>query len=564
MSSACEAAGLVMPKLLDAALAAIASPSVRGVIDDALFYCGVREFVIDNIVVGPYRELVAVKLAKALSALSMVIVTLWVAIQGFNFISGQGKQAVLPALYQTGKLVLVLSLVSLLAKESPFVIEAVENFKNLISHAVADGSSVTTLIDVNLGITAMLSSINDAIRSVESQRDPNLITSTVGLLGQSGPAMLTGTLLLLTELSVTLAIMLAPLFIFFLIFQQTAQLFWSWAKFLLGALFSLATLTLVASLALQATALYGATVVAAFYTNSGDGLGGMINAFAGGPFDINASSLRLAALGTLMTAIIVSVPPVIMGFFGGAAAFTTGAMVSMGGAGMMAQQLGAGKSAGTGAPALGQSAGASGGGGGAGASTASGGALSPAQQSPAGLEARGSRAFSVGDEAPSSAQHTLQHVGNRMGPVDDMTDAGTKQDGSTPPGGGRVGLAPQLAGADRPDAPGGLGWVQTRQQDLLQAQELNFNHKTGVYEPSTSHAALNAPNSTLGRGGKLHVSGSQGATGAAAAGEGSGTGSRHDTPTHMANGSQRAAASEGAAKRPVPPQGRGNNRPESA
>src|SRR5690606_16883789 len=168
-------------------------------------------------------------------------------------------------------------------------------FKDLISQGVADGADVTTLIDLNLGVAAMLSSINDSIRSVESQRDPNVVTSAVGLLGQSGPAMLTATLLLLTELSVTLAIMLSPVFIFFLIFQQTAPLFWSWAKFLLGALFSMATLTLVASLALQATALYGATVVAAFYTNSGDGLGGMINTIAGGPFDINASSLRLAA-----------------------------------------------------------------------------------------------------------------------------------------------------------------------------------------------------------------------------------------------------------------------------
>lgn len=464
MASACEAAGLVLPGFLDAALGAITSESVRGVIDDAVFYCGVREFVIDGIVVGPYRELVAVKLAQALGVLSLVVVTLWVAVQGFQLLSGQSKQAVLPTVYRTGKLVLVLSLVSMLAKESPYVVESVESFKDLISHAVADGADVTTLIDVNLGITAMLSSINDAIRSVESQRDPNVVTSTVGLLGQSGPAMLTATLLLLTELSVTLAIMLSPLFIFFLIFQQTTALFWSWAKFLLGALFSMATLTLVASLALQATALYGATVVAAFYTNSGDGLGGMINAFAGGPFDINASSLRLAALGTLMTAIIVSVPPVIMGFFGAAAAFTTGAMVSMGGAGMLAQQMGAGKSAGMGAPALGTSAGVGGG--------RDAGSPPSQYQNPAYLGQQGLARSQVGDggAAPSLSSQTMQHISGRLhgaGGVAEVTDVTPKQLASPA---GRHGLAsgsPAAVGySGSGGAAGSLGEVQQRQGRL--------------------------------------------------------------------------------------------------
>jgi len=41
MPSVCQAAGLVMPCFLDAVLWAIASPSVCGVTDGAVFYCGV-------------------------------------------------------------------------------------------------------------------------------------------------------------------------------------------------------------------------------------------------------------------------------------------------------------------------------------------------------------------------------------------------------------------------------------------------------------------------------------------------------------------------------------------
>lgn len=552
MPSACQAAGLVMPGFLDAALGAIASPSVRGVIDDAVFYCGVREFVIDGIVVGPYRDEVAVKLAQALGMLSMVIMTLWVAIQGFSFISGQAKQTVVPMLLRTGKIVLVLSLVTLLAKESPFVVESVEDFKDLISQGVADGADVTTLIDLNLGVAAMLSSINDSIRSVESQRDPNVVTSAVGLLGQSGPAMLTATLLLLTELSVTLAIMLSPVFIFFLIFQQTAPLFWSWAKFLLGALFSLATLTLVASLALQATLLYGATVVAAFFTNSGDGLGGIINTIAGGPFDINASSLRLAALGTLMSAIIISVPPVIMGFFGAAAAFTTGAMTAMGGGAMMlAQQMGAGKSAGPGIPALaaGQPAAAG---------AAGGGALLPAQQNPGYLTQQGSGQFTAGGGLMSS-----QYMQQMKSIFSGGSGEGGAAAGQAAPAGQR-GLAPQPGEGG---GSGGLNTVQMRERQLIEAQEMRADH-TGVYRTASADAAL-AHDPSLGRQGHLPVSGAggggavgaglpasaaagpSGTNGAAGAAQGSG-GGNNDAPTHAGD---KPSAPPAPQARPSVPEG---------
>src|SRR5690606_31622585 len=125
----------------------------------------------------------------------------------------------------TGKMVLILSLVGLVAANSPVIVDWVGDFKNLISQAVANGTDITTLVDLNLGITSLLNSITESMKAVDNGKDPNAITTTVGLIGQSGPAMLVAVLLMLTELSVTLAIMLAPLFIFFLLFQQTTALF---------------------------------------------------------------------------------------------------------------------------------------------------------------------------------------------------------------------------------------------------------------------------------------------------------------------------------------------------
>ena len=316
------------------------------VLNDAFFYCSVREYIMDDIIQGPYRELVAQKLAMALGVMSTVIMTIWVSFQGFQIISGANRNPIVPLFMQTGKMVLILSLVGLVAANSPVIVDWVGDFKNLISQAVANGTDITTLVDLNLGITSLLNSITESMKVVDNGKDPNAITTTVGLIGQSGPAMLVAVLLMLTELSVTLAIMLAPLFIFFLLFQQTTALFWSWAKFILGALFSMATLTLIGALVLKATAIYGGSVVIAYY-------GGILSGT--GLFDISGSSLRLAALGTLMSAIIMAIPHTIMQFFGAGAGFAAGAF-GFAGAGAVAGSLGAAKGlgAGTGVAALAQ------------------------------------------------------------------------------------------------------------------------------------------------------------------------------------------------------------------
>ena len=316
------------------------------VLNDAFFYCSVREYIMDDIIQGPYREVVAQKLALALGVMSTVIMTIWVSFQGFQIITGANRNPIVPLFIQTGKMVLILSLVALIAANSPVIVDSVTDFKNLISQAVADGADITTLVDLNLGITSLLNSITESMKALEDGKDPNAITTTVGLIGQSGPAMLVAVLLMLTELSVTFAIMLAPLFIFFLLFQQTTALFWSWAKFILGALFSMATLTLIGALVLKATAIYGGSVVLAYY-------GGSL--VPGGLFDISGSSLRLAALGTLMSAIIMAIPHTIMQFFSAGAGFAAGAF-GFAGAGAVAGSLGAAKGLGAGAGyALGQS-----------------------------------------------------------------------------------------------------------------------------------------------------------------------------------------------------------------
>ncbi|EWS66172.1 hypothetical protein Y695_00575 [Hydrogenophaga sp. T4] len=79
-----------------------ASADLLTVLNDAFFYCSVREYIMDDIIQGPYRELVAQKLAMALGVMSTVIMTIWVSFQGFQIISGANRNPIVPLFMQTG------------------------------------------------------------------------------------------------------------------------------------------------------------------------------------------------------------------------------------------------------------------------------------------------------------------------------------------------------------------------------------------------------------------------------------------------------------------------------
>lgn len=479
------------------------------VLNDAFFYCSVREYIMDEIIQGPYRELVAQKLAMALGVMSTVIMTIWVSFQGFQIISGANRNPIVPLFMQTGKMVLILSLVGLVAANSPVIVDWVADFKNLISQAVANGTDITTLVDLNLGITSLLNSITESMKVVDNGKDPNAITTTVGLIGQSGPAMLVAVLLMLTELSVTLAIMLAPMFIFFLLFQQTSALFWSWAKFILGALFSMATLTLIGALVLKATAIYGGSVVLAYY-------GGILSGT--GLFDISGSSLRLAALGTLMSAIIMAIPHTIMQFFGAGAGFAAGAF-GFAGAGAVAGSLGAAKGlgAGTGVAALGQNQPKNSGTGGQ--AGIAGGQSSQAPGQIGGSQSLTQSGYSgSGNGGVFSAQSAIERFNSQA------LQTGSPGDGSTGPRNlsGSRGLA---------NDSGATGFQSVRQNQYAMEQSGELRREGSMNNLSTGNPAVLARNAEVmtlderrgvyttpgtdaalagsaGRGGDLRVSGS--------------------------------------------------------
>lgn len=328
-----------LPAFLLTALGSLDAKYVS-MIDDAVFMCSMREYLIQDMLIDTYREAVAANLAKVLGYLSTAIITIWVAYQGFMIIGGTNKEPILSLAYKSGKIMLVMGLVTVIAGQSPAVATAILDFQALITAAiVGEGSDVYQIIDINLALAQVFNALIDGlVGGQQAGANGKELTTMAGLVGQSGPAMLVSVLAIMAEISITLAIMLSPLFIFFLLFQQTSAMFWTWVKFLLGTMVSLAVLALLSGILLKMMMFYGATVLGAFYLNAA--AAGLVSV------DIGGSAMRMASMGALASALIMLVPPLIMQFFNSGASFAAGAMMGMvgggaaGGAMGLAKQLG--------------------------------------------------------------------------------------------------------------------------------------------------------------------------------------------------------------------------------
>lgn len=523
----CSTAAL--PAFLVTALTGLDNRYVA-MVNDAVFVCSVREYLIDDMLIGTYRELVAAKLATALAYMSTTLVTIWVAYQGFMIISGANRQPILGLAYKTGKMVLILSLVALVARNSPVIADTVLDFQELVTAVVVDeGTDVYRTIDINLALAQVFNALIDGfVGGAQANAEGKSLTQMAGLVGQSGPAMLVSVMAIMAEISITLAIMLAPLFLFFLLFQQTAAMFWSWVKFLLGTMFSLAVLALVSGILLKMM-MYGATVLAGFFLNA-SAMGSVVSV------DVGGSAMRMAMLGALSTALLVMIPPLIMQFFNSGASFAAGAMMGAMGGGAAA-------------------------GGVVGLANAMGG-----QQQPAGVGASsgGSGArletsregAGVATESPATrnTQMALQRTG-----VFGSAGAGERLSYGTSPAPGSLGVAsrvPESQGlaflrqkqsSDEFRDPGNASSsrpveVESAESTSVQppVADLTYDATRGVYVGAGTEAALAGD---AGKGGRLKVSQGEG-----------------DTSVHRGNQGP-VATSNGAPARPRVPFGAPADKP---
>lgn len=344
-------------------------------LSDASFYCNLRNYILYDSIVDKWLFFVVNNLSRVVLVMSSAFVTIWVILAGLKLMSGANREPVLELLFRGAKIVLVLSLLTAMLGNTGTIIHTVLGLQNSITTIITGSDlGVDRLIDMNIAISQVMNMVVEDVTNttIDQANKTGSMSIFAGLLGQSGPAILTSILVLLSQIAIVFALMLAPLFIFFLLFKQTSPLFWSWSKFLLGTFISLCFLAIVSTIAMSASVSYGLTIMVSFVLNSvadaGDaldatpvqiGLGVVAEVLiglltnGGDRVDMSGATMRLGMMGALFATLIVAVPPLIMQMFNASLGYASNVMGSMGIIRPMGQPVGGG---GTASPQSGQQA----------------------------------------------------------------------------------------------------------------------------------------------------------------------------------------------------------------
>jgi len=247
------------------------------------------------------------------SAIALVMVTLWIMIQGYRIITGQMHESLMAMVTNMTRVVVIVTVATTMGIFGTNLHQLFTTDLSTGINQMFTGSNETAAqtIDNNLAWTQLALGAIDAVQVPSGDQATNDTKNHALLLagfGTASPPMAAGAMLLLYNFALALFIGLGPLFILCLIFEQTKGLFQKWLMYGLGTLFSMAMLSFVSSLALQLTLRVAAALWSANVINNKIGLGAE---------GLSSQALQQGGIGLLMTVLIISVPPMAAMFFQG-------------------------------------------------------------------------------------------------------------------------------------------------------------------------------------------------------------------------------------------------------
>ncbi|MEX0178489.1 MULTISPECIES: type IV secretion system protein [unclassified Stenotrophomonas] len=246
--------------------------------------------------------------------ISLVLMTLWVLIQGFRIVTGRSRDSMMILVTNMARAALIVSVASSMGMFGTNLHSFLtKNVRDEITYVVTGShDSPEDQIDENL---AYLQVALASIDAIDVMADPEMIEEKsramlyVGL-GTAGPAITAGSMLLLYEVAIALFIGLGPLFILCLLFEQTKSLFQRWLFYGIGTLFSMAVLAAMTGIALDMVL----RVSKAFWLES---IGAKLilgPAFENG---LSSQAMQQGGMGLILTTLILTAPPMAAVFFQG-------------------------------------------------------------------------------------------------------------------------------------------------------------------------------------------------------------------------------------------------------
>ncbi|MEJ1168133.1 type IV secretion system protein [Variovorax sp. CCNWLW235] len=250
---------------------------------------------------------------SAVAAIVLVLFTAWIMVQGFRILTGQSREPMMGLVVNASRTTLILIAASTMALGG-------SNIQTFFTETMASGinglvtgsnEAPEKVIDKNLAYTVVAMGAIDGAQGLNASNSADNVAaagraSLIAMLGVAGPPMTAAAMLLMYKVALALFIGFGPIFIMCLMFKVTEQMFWSWLKYGLGTLFSMAVLSFMVSIVLELTLRVAAALWATSAITNLEGSQGLTN-----------QAMQQGGIGLLMTTLLISAPPMAAAFFGG-------------------------------------------------------------------------------------------------------------------------------------------------------------------------------------------------------------------------------------------------------
>ncbi len=271
-----------------------------------IFFSEVNDFLDDEI--AEFAGNLLKRVAKFVGGIALTVVTWWIIYQGYRIVTGQSREPMIALVASSLRAVLIVGIAIGAAAGADSLYQSTTNGLNAVVRKVVtgnEGEGSYADIDKTLAIMQValqvIETIDPGDELTDDKKDRALWFAGVGL---GGPAIMAATALLLNKIAMALIIGLGPIFILCLLFDQTKQLFSRWLYYGIGALFSMAFLTVMVTLALDMVIAVGV----AFWATSW---------ITGSSESLTSMAMQQGGLGIVLSMLILSAPPMAAVFFQG-------------------------------------------------------------------------------------------------------------------------------------------------------------------------------------------------------------------------------------------------------
>ncbi|TQM17377.1 type IV secretion system protein VirB6 [Pseudoxanthomonas sp. 3HH-4] len=274
-----------------------------------VFFHEINDFIDDELI-NEYLPNLGRRVMRVVGGLGTVLLTLWIMIQGYRIVTGQSRESMMALVVSSLRATFIIGIaLGTAVSWGPIYQTLTDGLMRTVSETMTgeeDDGGAYGDIDRTLAIMQAALSAIDTVDSnhdmvTEKQKDRALLFTGVGL---GAPAIMAAVAMMLNKVAIGLIVAMGPVFILCLLFEQTKSLFQKWLMYGIGTLFSMALLTVMVTLALDMVIAVGT----AFWITSAVGMGGE---------NVTNMAMQQGGLGLILTALIVSAPPMAAMLFQG-------------------------------------------------------------------------------------------------------------------------------------------------------------------------------------------------------------------------------------------------------